>query len=483
MSSITLSQDTLTSVPGVNLKWAYVAMGTVSEICLIYFENASDANIVSLDIASGATKANIPLGALQSGSAYSFQVQVTDISDNVFYSNTFVMNAPYLLSAPVIASFVGVDAGLNLQLESTSNQLSSADFVDFILKRADNVAFHIYKSFTASGSYQLRSADNGLLVNNQSYRVACKFDAYTKALYTAPSAASNSITCVPTNQPNAPGSVSISSVGYTTLDAKVIWTRPSDFAEWSASGFSIVVKLTSSLGVDQLMTLNTDVLQYTWVNQARGVNYTASVQYVNSYGPGPFVDAPSFATLKCYPDPPTMVSVVSGDGQALVTWAAPSFTGQTAITAYTMYMNTTPIVTVNASTFSFNTTGLTNGTSYAFTARAVNSVGGSYDSNSISTSTSGQMSIVSVVASGKTLTAVISPNGRPIMSVMFLALDQDPAQSVDSGFIVEIPQNQIDQAVSGNITVSKTFSGFSSDINWYACIAHNDVNSAYVKSS
>jgi len=55
----------------------------------------------------------------------------------------------------------------------------------------------------------------------------------------------------------------------------------------------------------------------------------------------------------------------------------------------------------------------------------------------------GQMSIVSVLASGKQLTATLNPNGRPIQSVVFVALDQDPNNLADFDFVIVIPQQQI----------------------------------------
>ena len=92
------------------------------------------------------------------------------------------------------------------------------------------------------------------------------------------------------------------------------------------------------------------------------------------------------------------------------------------------------------------------------------------------------MYIVSVVASGKTLTATIKPNGIPIQSVMMVALDADPVDVVDGSFVVTIPQEQISQVQTQNITVVKTFSGFSSDIAKWVVIAHKNHNSAFLQS-
>ena len=92
------------------------------------------------------------------------------------------------------------------------------------------------------------------------------------------------------------------------------------------------------------------------------------------------------------------------------------------------------------------------------------------------------MSIVSVVASGKTLTATINPNGRAVDRVMFIAFDGNPNDTVDGEFIVEFTQQQITQSATSNITVVKTFSQFSDDITFYCVIAHNPVGSAFLTS-
>ena len=124
-----------------------------------------------------------------------------------------------------------------------------------------------------------------------------------------------------------------------------------------------------------------------------------------------------------------------------------------------------------------------NGYTYAFKVSAVNSAGESTQSDQQSISPYGQMSIVSVVASGKSLTATFNPNGRPIQSVVLVALDQDPNNMADSDFVVPIPQQQISQVATGNVTVVKNFTDFSSNIDFYCCIVHNEVNSAFYKSA
>ena len=159
--SATLSQDLASSLSGVNLKWTLAGLATIKELSLIYFKNSSDADIVSMDIASGLVKTNLTPSKFVSGQAYSFQLQVVDVSDNMVFSNTLVLTAPWSLIPPVISSVSGGDQSLRIQLAATANVLSSADTtVEFVLKREDNVVFWIIKPYTSSGLYTLSSADD-----------------------------------------------------------------------------------------------------------------------------------------------------------------------------------------------------------------------------------------------------------------------------------------------------------------------------------
>jgi len=79
------------------------------------------------------------------------------------------------------------------------------------------------------------------------------------------------------------------------------------------------------------------------------------------------------------PDAPTSVAATAGDASALVTFVAPTNTGGSAITGYTVTSIPAGGVDSNAGSTSLTHSigGLTNGTSYTFTVKAINSVGSS----------------------------------------------------------------------------------------------------------
>jgi hypothetical protein len=83
------------------------------------------------------------------------------------------------------------------------------------------------------------------------------------------------------------------------------------------------------------------------------------------------------------PGAPTVVAATAGNGQATVSWTAPSSNGS-PITSYRL----TPYIALIAQTpisvglvGTFTVTGLTNGTTYTFTVAAINAAGSSAESN------------------------------------------------------------------------------------------------------
>ncbi len=77
------------------------------------------------------------------------------------------------------------------------------------------------------------------------------------------------------------------------------------------------------------------------------------------------------------PGAPTSVNAAAGDARASVTFAAPTNNGGSAITGYTVTSLPAGGTDINAGSTSLthSITGLTNGTSYAFTVKATNSAG------------------------------------------------------------------------------------------------------------
>jgi fibronectin type 3 domain-containing protein len=91
------------------------------------------------------------------------------------------------------------------------------------------------------------------------------------------------------------------------------------------------------------------------------------------------------------PSAPQSLAAKAGDGSVSLTWTAPASNGGAAVSSYNIYRGTsaggeggTAVGTVSGTTLSFTDTGLTNGTTYYYTVKAVNSAGTSAASNEAS---------------------------------------------------------------------------------------------------
>jgi len=93
----------------------------------------------------------------------------------------------------------------------------------------------------------------------------------------------------------------------------------------------------------------------------------------SAYSAAPQVSQ-TFSIAAVAPAAATNVSATAGNGQATVSFTAPSFTGGEPITGYTVTSNPGGL-TATGTVSSITVTGLTNGTSYTFTVTATNSAG------------------------------------------------------------------------------------------------------------
>ena len=116
-----------------------------------------------------------------------------------------------------------------------------------------------------------------------------------------------------------------------------------------------------------------------------GVAYTFRVFATNANGNSPLSDPTGSFTPVDLPDPPTGVTAIRGNTQAIVQFIPPIDDGGTDITEYTATATSvSPPGTFTATGASSPLTvpGLTNGVDYTITVRATNSVGDSIESAS-----------------------------------------------------------------------------------------------------
>ncbi len=173
----------------------------------------------------------------------------------------------------------------------------------------------------------------------------------------------------PTAAPTSLGArVASGSVSLTWVDV------PASFDGGSAIT-SYLVEAKSGSTVLASTSVGPGTQSATLTGLQNGTSYTLQVAAVNSIGPGPF--ASTTATPLGVPGAPgTVLAADSGSGSVTLTWSAPSVTGGSAITSYTVVPTPSCVTCViRVSGTGASVTGLNNGTAYTFVVVASNAQG------------------------------------------------------------------------------------------------------------
>ena len=106
-----------------------------------------------------------------------------------------------------------------------------------------------------------------------------------------------------------------------------------------------------------------------------GTSYTFAVVATNDQGDSAASASSAFVQPRGAPDPPTSVTGLAGDGQVVVSWAAPESNGGETITGYTVTATPGGRNCTSAENRVCTISGLTNGVSYSFAVTATNNIG------------------------------------------------------------------------------------------------------------
>jgi hypothetical protein len=173
--------------------------------------------------------------------------------------------------------------------------------------------------------------------------------------------------------------VNASSTGAATNAASltVRWS-----AVTGAIGYVVTISATGESDRTASVAFSSGVTTYqtTFDNLTGGTTYSVVVQSSDAATPRTTaVSAASTKVAQSVPSSPGISSQTAGVGQATLTWTAPTNTGGSAITGYTISASgLASSVVVSAITSSKVITGLTAGTPYAFTITANNTTGSSF---------------------------------------------------------------------------------------------------------
>jgi hypothetical protein len=206
----------------------------------------------------------------------------------------------------------------------------------------------------------------------------------------------------PEHRVYSPASGTTPSAGTQTLTATF---TPTDTANYNTS--TRTVSLTVNKATPTLTWATPTTITFGTALSAAQLNATASVAGTIAYSPAsgaipsvglqtltatftptdttnynPASASVSLNVIVAVPGSPTAITATTANGEATVTFTAPSNPGSSAITGYTIRATATDgsVITVNATGSPAKVTGLTPGKSYRFTVTANNSAGSSESS-------------------------------------------------------------------------------------------------------
>jgi titin len=218
------------------------------------------------------------------------------------------------------------------------------------------------------------------LTNGDSYTFTA---TATNSLGTGVASSASSSILPAVTAPAAPAGLK-ATPGNTT--AALSWTAPANGGS-AITGYNVYEATTSgaenysaAVNGSILLTGTTDSV----TGLTNGTTYYFTVKAVNTVGSSPASDeawaAP--ATTPVVPGAPTSVAATAGDNSAMVSWVAPSSSGSSNITGYSVTAADATHSSGGGQTCTWSTgslsctlTGLSNNDSYTFTVTATNSVG------------------------------------------------------------------------------------------------------------
>jgi RHS repeat-associated protein len=192
---------------------------------------------------------------------------------------------------------------------------------------------------------------------------------FTVTATNAQGTSASSVASAPVTPAMLPGAPSGVHATAGNASATVSWTAPTSDGGSPITGYTV----TASPGNSKTTTTGATSVTVTGLTNATA--YTFKVTATNAIGTGPSSTASAAVTPTGPPAPPTGVTATPGNGQAGVSWTAPTSNGGSPITGYTVIASPGGLTATTGLVTSVVVAGLTNGTAYTFTVEAINALG------------------------------------------------------------------------------------------------------------
>ena len=315
-------------------------------------------------ISTGSTATDYTVRNLTNGQTYTFKVRAANSAGQSAASTASASVTPATVpGAPTGLSATVSDQRVDLIWTAPASD-GGQSITEYEYEQGGSGTW-ISTGSTAT-SYMVHNLTNG-----QPYRFRVR--AVNRVGAGAASAASPNIT--PATEPDAPTGLSA-----TVSDQRVdlIWTAP------ASNGGATILRYEYELDFSDTWTSTGGTASsYTVTGLTNGQSYTFQVRAVNRVGAGLASSSQSATPTSTVvaPDTPFGLSATPGNRQVRLSWVQPS--GGAALTHYEYEQDGSVTWTSTGGTApSYTVTGLTNGQTYTFRVRAVNSAGASAASGS-----------------------------------------------------------------------------------------------------
>jgi uncharacterized repeat protein (TIGR02543 family) len=300
--------------------------------------------------------APITVTGLTNGSTYTFSVRAINA---VGQSDSSTASAPIKVAgvadAPISVTAIPGDETATVSVAGSWSTLSGSG--------GESVTAIIFTSMDGLHTCTAVSPDTSCVITGLTNGTAYTFTAVAQnAVGNSPATISSLVT--PAGTPSAPTTVTaIAGDRSATIT----------FSGADANGSAITSYIITIAPTGDTYTVSSSPATINGLTN--GASYTFTVAAINAIGASSTSIATASATPAAAPDAPTSLTVVAGDTSTVVSWTPPAYDGGSPIISYLITASNGATCTAIAPATSCKITGLTNGTSYTFTAQAINAIG------------------------------------------------------------------------------------------------------------
>ncbi len=289
-------------------------------------------------------------------------------------------------AGPVIESIVTA-ALPNVNDSTTVTGRNFATDIEATLTGSDNVERNVKSLVRGSATSLVITRPDNFPPAFSPYTLTLSNPGVSNPIATNSHKSSNSITAG--NAPSWTTSATLTQYKISTSYSQQVVATDSD------GGSSVTYSVVSG-SLPTGITFNTSTSTYSGTSSVSSGTFTHTVRATDSGGN--YVDRTFTLAPQTVPDAPTSLSATANaTGSASISFTAPSYTGSSSITGYTITSSPGGF-TGTGSSSPITVSGMTVGSSYTFTATATNSSGASSASSASSSFTARTMNVVSLTS-------------------------------------------------------------------------------------